>query len=207
MNTVKKELSRNFVLTEFTKKYGISTRDKKTILYPLYDFIMELDNFDFIFEQEGKVGYAYFTNSKEFKLILPNYDAIIKLEQGLKLIMRGENEDKHLWYDLKNHTLYPDTKYIKSFKHFDLLISTKKTSNPQLPFLKRRGSEQIIKIKEHFCFDVIYELPSKVCSLFICLTDGNTDGKYNFFLLYIFNDGTYKITDTKNDISELLRSI
>ena len=61
MNTVKKELSRNFVLTEFNKKYGISTRDKKTILYPLYDFIMELDNFDFIFEARAglKAYYAW----------------------------------------------------------------------------------------------------------------------------------------------------
>jgi hypothetical protein len=106
MNTAKKSLSSNFILTEFNKKYGISTKDKKTILYPLYDFIMELDNCDFIFEQEGKVGYAYFTNNKDFKLILPNYDGIIKLEQGLKLIIRGENEDKHLWYDLENHMPY-----------------------------------------------------------------------------------------------------
>jgi hypothetical protein len=206
MNTAKKSLSSNFILTEFNKKYGISTKNKKTILYPLYDFIMELDNCDFIFEQEGKVGYAYFTNNKEFKLILPNYDGIIKLEQGLKLIIRGENEDKHYWYDLKNHNLYPDTKYIKSFKHFDLLISTKKTSKPQLPFLKRRGTDQVIKIKELDSFDVLYELPSKACSLFACLT-GEKEGEYKFFLLYVFSDGTYRITDTKNDISELLRSI
>lgn len=206
MNTAKKSLSSNFILTEFNKKYGISTKDKKTILYPLYDFIMELDNFDFIFEQEGKVGYAYFTNNKDFKLILPNYDGIIKLEQGLKLIIRGENEDKHLWYDLENHTIYPDIKYIKSFKHFDLLLSTKKTSKPQLPFLKRRGTDQVIKIKELDSFDVLYELPSKAYSLFACLT-GEKEGEYKFFLLYVFSDGTHRITDTKNDISELLRSL
>ena len=63
-------------------------------MYPAYDSILELDNYDFIIEQNGKFGYAYFNEKVEIELILPLYDAIITKEYGLSLIKRQETGER-----------------------------------------------------------------------------------------------------------------
>lgn len=138
MSTKNRIISSKFSITEYENKYGLMEKEK-TILYPVYDSICELDDLDFIIEQNGKFGYADYNELGEIELLLPLYDVIIKKEHGLSLIRRGEEGNIYFWYDTKNHILYPNMKHIRSFKEHDLFISTKKCDYDKSPFLKKWG--------------------------------------------------------------------
>ena len=105
MSTKNRTFSNEFKVTEYEGKYGLN-RKEGVILYPVYDSIWELDDFDFVIEQNGQFGYAYFGESGEIELLLPLYDAIIKKEDGLSLVRRGENGNVYFWYDIKKHALH-----------------------------------------------------------------------------------------------------
>lgn len=153
MNTKNRIFSKEFCLTEQEGKYGTNDKNGKTILYPVYDSIWELDSFDFIIEQDGKFGYADFNEQNETELLLPLYDVIIKKEHGLSLIKRGELDEEiktvcgeqRLWYDTKSHTLHPNMMHIRSFKEHDLFISTKNVTTKSPHSLKNGEKIHILK--------------------------------------------------------------
>lgn len=214
MSTKNRIFSKEFCLTEYEGKLGINDKNGKTILYPVYDSIWELDSFDFIIEEYGKFGYADFNEHGEIELLLPVYDVIIKKEHGLSLIKRGElDEDikiasgeQHFWYDTKFHTLHPNMMHIRSFREYDLFVSTKKCDYKKPPFLKKWGENIYLEIPYDVNVDILYEIPCGSFSLFVVVEECEND-EYEYCFLIAKKDGQYTFTISKNNLEELYKTI
>lgn len=196
--------SNDFNVTENDGKYGLNDKNGKTILYPVYDSIWELDNLDFIIEQKGKFGYADFNGQNEIELLLPFYDVITKKEHGLSLTKRTEQGNEYFWYDTKGHTLHPNMMHIRSFKEYDLFISTKKCDYGKSPFLKKWGEITYLEIPYNVSADILYEIPCGSFSLFVVIEEREND-EYEYCFLIVKNDGKYTFTASKKSIEELYR--
>ena len=203
MSTKNRIFSSSLCLTEYDGKYGISTSEGRVLLYPVYDSIWELDDFDFIIEQDGKFGYASFNEENEIELLLPLYDVIIKKEHGLSLIKRGEGE-QYLWYDLKSHTLHPNIKWLRGFKEYDVFISTKKCDNGKPQFLKKWGENTYLEIPFDVNIDILYEIPCDKLNMFIMLEEIE-DAEYEYSFLIVKENGYYTFSAPKKSKEELYK--
>ena len=214
MNTKNRIFSNDFNVTENDGKYGLNDKNGKTILYPAYDSIWELDSFDFIIEQDGKFGYVDFNEQNEIELLLPLYDVIIKKEHGLSLIKRGELDEEiktvygeqRFWYDTKSHTLHPNMTHIRSFKEHDLFISTKKCDYGKAPFLKKWGENIYLEIPYDVSIDILYEIPCGSFSLFVVVEECENDA-YEYCFLIAKKDGNYTFTASQKSIEELYKTL
>ena len=214
MSTKKRIFSNDFNVIEHEGKYGLNDKKGKTILYPVYDSICELNDFDFVIEQNGKFGYAFFDEKNNVELLLPLYDVIIKKKHGLSLIKRGEYDqhikmvckDQHLWYDIKSHALHPNTMHIRSFIEYDLFISTKKCDYGNPPYLKKWGEDSYLEIPYDASIDILYEIPCGTVSLFVVVEEGEND-EYEYCFLIAQKDGRYRFTISKKSIEELYKTI
>ncbi|MBQ7353185.1 MAG: hypothetical protein IJW54_04180 [Clostridia bacterium] len=206
MSTKNRIFSNNFNTTEYDGKYGLNDKSGKTILHPVYDSIWELDSFDFIIEQDGKFGYADFNEQGEIELLLPIYDVIIKKEHGIFLTERTEQGNKYFWYDTKAHTLHSNMMYIRSFREYDLFVSTKKCDYKKPPFLKKWGESIYLEIPYDVSVDILYEIPCGSFSLFVVVEECKND-EYEYCLLIVKTDGQYTFTAPKNNLEELYKTI
>lgn len=187
MGTNKKTFSNRFTLTEYSGKYGIK-EDGKTVLYPIYDSISELDNRDFILEQNGKLGYAYFNEKNEIEFILSLYDVIIKEAHGVSLIQRESSKDsiqgRYFWCDTKSNGFYKNLMHIKSFIEYDLFASTKRCDKNKAPILKKWGEDKLIYIPGNESADIICEIPFGKITCFIMI-EQTQEETYEYTLLSI----------------------
>lgn len=212
MSTKNKIFSSDFCLTESNGKYGIETKEGKTVLYPVYDSICELDELDFIIEKDGKLGYASFNEENEIELLLPLYDAIIKKRHGLSLIKRGEENEHlkspegrvYLWYDLKSHTLHPNLRCLRSFKEYDAFISTKKCDYGKPQLLKKWGENKYLEMQFDTNIDILYEIPTKNFNVFIMLEETESSD-YEYSFLIVKENGHYTFSAPKKSIEELYK--
>ena len=205
MSTKNRAFSNKFSLVECEGKYGLNN-GSDVVLYPVYDSICELDNFDFIIEQDGKFGYADFNENGEIELLLPLYDVIIKKEHGLSLAKRTEQGNKYYWYDTKNHTLHPNMMYIRSFREYDLFVSTKKCDYKKPPFLKKWGENTYLEIPFDISVDILYEIPCGSFSVFVVIEERDNE-QYEYCFLIAKTDGYYTFTASKNNLEELYKTI
>ncbi len=205
-------LSKIFTLTEHDNKYGINRAGNTPLLYPVYDSIWELDNYDFIIEQNGKFGYAYLNDDlnddAEIELILPLYDAIIKEEHGLSLIKRVESEyerqKQYSWYDTKSRALSNNLMRIKALGAYDLFVSTKKCDKNKPPILKKWGKD--ISISIPYGEDILYELAEDGYTHFVAIKE--IDGvEYEYALITVAEDGEYTVSVSKQSIEELYKHL
>ncbi|MBQ7761621.1 MAG: hypothetical protein IJ400_06160 [Clostridia bacterium] len=205
MSTKNRIFSNKFSLVEHKGKFGLNN-GKNVVLYPVYDSIWELDSFDFIIEQSGKFGYAEFDEQNETELLLPLYDVIIKKEHGLSLAKRTEQENEYFWYDTKSHTLHSNTMYIRSFREYDLFVSTKKCDYKKPPFLKKWGESIYLEIPYDVNVDILYEIPCGSFSLFVVLEEREND-EYEYCLLIVKTDGRYTFTTSKKSVEKLYKTL
>lgn len=203
MSTKNRNFSKGFYLTEHGGKFGLNNQNG-VVLYSVYDSIWELDNLDFIIEQDGKLGYASYASQEqnEIELLLPLYDDIIKKEHGLCLTKRTEQGKKHCWYDTKSYTLHSSILHIRSFRNYDAFVSTKKGNYAKQPFLKKWGEETYIEIPFDSNADILNEIPCGKITFFV-LVEESKDDKYKYSFLIIENDERYTFSATKENIEEL----
>lgn len=199
MSTKNRLFSKKFSLTEHGGKYGI-VKEEKTILHPVYDSIWEMDNDDFIIEQNGKFGYAHFNTQGERELILPCYDVIIKKKHGLSLYRR-EKERQYFWYDTNSYTLFKSFMHIKSFKNYDLFVSTKKCYKGKMPFLKKWGENKIIEIPFDTSADILYDIDCGEYTYFLMIEEA--EGEYEYSFLIVKENSDYTFSVTKKSVLEL----
>ena len=205
MSTKNRNFSNKFSLVEYEGKYGLNN-ENNVVLYPVYDSICELDNFDFIIEQDGKFGYADYNEQGEIELLLPLYDVIIKKEHGLSLMKRTEQGKEYFWYDIKNHTLHPNMMHIRSFREYDLFVSTKKCDHKKPPFLKKWGENIYLEIPFDANVDILYEIPCGSLLFFVAIEELDNE-QYECCFLIVKNDGHYTFTASKNNLEELYKTI
>ena len=204
MSTKERVFSQKFKLTEHKGKYGIIDINENVILYPVYDSICELDSYDFIVEQNGKLGYAYFNEQGDKELLLPLYDVIIKKKHGLSLERRSKDTKEYFWYDTKSHTLYSGTRHIRSFKEHDLLISTRQCDYLKPPYLKKWGQDALIKIPSNISLDILYEIPFGEFSAFVAIEECENN-EYKYCFLIVKKDGYFTISSLKENIEDLYK--
>ena len=205
MSTKNRIFSNKFSLVEYEGKYGLNDGND-VVLYPVYDSIWELDNFDFIIEQDGKFGYADYNEQGERELLFPLYDVIIKKEHGLSLAKRTEQGNEYYWYDTKNHTLHSNMMYVRSFREHDLFVSTKKCDYKKPPFLKKWGENIYLEIPYDVNVDILYEIPCGSFSLFVVVEECENDA-YEYCFLIAKKDGNYTFTASKKSIEELYKTL
>lgn len=205
MSTKNRIFSNKFSLVEYEGRYGLNNGEN-IVLYPVYDSICELDDLDFIIEQDGKFGYVDFNEQDEIVLLLPLYDVIIKKEHGLYLIRRTEEGQMYFWYDTKNHTLHPNMMHIRSFKEYDSFASTKKCDCKKPPFLKKWGDNICLEIPFDINADILYEIPCGSFSLFVVVEECENN-EYEYCFLIAKNDGYYTFTASKSNLEELYNTL
>jgi hypothetical protein len=205
MSVKSRVFSNKFSLVECEGKYGLNNGNN-VVLYPVYDSICELDDFDFIIEQDGKFGYADFNKNGERELILPLYDVIIKKEHGLSLAKRTEERNQYFWYDTKAHTLHSNIMHIRSFGEYDLFVSTKKCDYKKPPFLKKWGENTYLEIPYDANIDILCEIPCGTLSFFVVIEECDNE-QYGYCFLIAKNDGHYTFTTPKNNLEELYKTI
>ncbi len=206
MSTKNRIFSNGFYVTEYEGKYGLNDKNGKTIVHPVYDSIWELDSFNFIIEQDKKFGYLDFNEQNETELLLPLYDVIIKKEHGLSLAKRTEQENEHFWYDTKVHTLHSNMMQIRSFREYDLFVSTKKSDYGKPPYLKKWGENIYLEIPFDVNVDILYEIPCGSLSFFVVIEELDNE-QYEYCFLIAKNDGRYTFTTSKKSIEELYKTL
>ena len=207
-----KIFSKRFTLTRYNGQYGIN-EGERTVLHTVYDSITELDNYDFITEQNGKLGYAHFNSKNDIELILPLYDAIIKKEHGIMLIKRenGEVGDKryYSWYDFKNCILSKNIMHIRTFRDYDLFVSTRKCETYKLPFLKKWGEEAYVEIPYDVSADVLFDIPFSKHTLFLMVEEAEqNEYEYSFIIVNQSSEYTFsKVKKSKEMLFDMLPRI